>query len=414
MKRRTGRAAVTSLILVAVTASLSAGPQQPAVADARAVECGLVAPDFKAPLRLFSPEDHQTMKPACLQDRMAFYKVPGVTMALIDDNAVAWAKAYGVLEAGTTRAVTAESIFEAASATKVLTTVLALRLVERGVLDLDRDVNAYLKSWKVPAGPLSAAQPVTLRLLLTHRAGINRPDGGFRFSGDRPPALQQVLAGAPPALNQGVVVERAPGSSHSYSNIGFLVVQLVLEEATGKSYAQLARELVFAPLGMTASNVTHPLSPDWRARWGVPHDEKGVAHSRSQMPNAVAHGGLVASASDLARLAIEIGLAYQGRSTRLLSKRSAELMLTKATEFDAGFGLPLGQGLGVMLLGGGETLHFLHPGGNDPGANCWVIMSPVTGKGAVIMTNAAAGEALMLEIMASIAHHGAWPDLSRR
>ena len=69
------------------------------------------------------------------------------------------------------------------------------------------------------------------------------------------------------------------------------------------------------------------------------------------MPNAVAHGGLVTSASDLARLAIEIGLAYQGRSTRLLSKRSAELMLTRAAEFNAGFGVPLGQGLGVMLLG---------------------------------------------------------------
>ena len=168
---------------------------------------------------------------------MAFYKVPGVTMALIDGNAIAWAKAYGVLEAGTTRAVTADSVFEAASATKVLTTVLALRLVERGVLDLDRDVNAYLKSWKVPAGPLTAAQPVTLRLLLTHRAGINRPDKGLPFDTAHPPTLGDVVAGRAPATNQGVVVERAPGSGHSYSNIGFLVVQLVLEEATGKSYA---------------------------------------------------------------------------------------------------------------------------------------------------------------------------------
>jgi hypothetical protein len=112
--------------------------------------------------------------------------------------------------------------------------------------------------------------------------------------------------------------------------------------------------------------------------------------------------------------AIECGLAYQGRSTRLLSKRSAELMLTKAAEFTPGFGVPVGQGLGVMLLGEGRTLHFLHPGGNDPGANCWVIMSPVTGKGAVIMTNAAPGGALMLELLASIAHHGGWPDLSQR
>lgn len=281
------------------------------------------------------------------------------------------------------------------------------------MLDLDRDVNAYLKSWKVPTGPLTAAQPVTLRLLPTHRAGINRPDKGLPFDTAHPPTLGDVVAGRAPAINQGVVVERAPGSGHSYSNIGFLLVQLVLEQATGKSYPQLARELVFAPFGMDASTVAHPLAPEWRARWGVPHDEKGAPHARNQMPTAVAHGGLVTSPSDLARLAIEIGLAYQGRSTRLLSKRSAELMVTRAAEFNAGFGVPLGQGLGVMLLGSGATLHFLHPGGNDPGANCWVIMSPATGKGSVVMTNAAAGEALMLEILASIAHQNGWPDLSR-
>jgi len=414
VKRRTTLAVATALALVAMTAWLSAGQQQPAAADARAIECGLIAPDFKAPLRIFSPDYYRTQKPACLQDRMTSYKVPGVTIALIDGWRIAWSRTYGVLEAGTTRAVTADSIFEAASATKVLTTVLVLRLVERGVLDLDRDVNAYLKSWNVPAGPLTAAQPVTLRLLLTHRAGINRPDKGLPFDAAHPPTLGDVVAGRPPATNQGVVVERAPGSGHSYSNIGFLVVQLVLEETTGKSYAQLARELVFAPLKMDASTVTHPLAPEWRSRWGVPHDEEGVAHVRTQMPDAVAHGGLVTSASDMARLALEIGLAHQGKSTRVLSKRSAELMLTRTADFDPGFGVPLGQGLGVMLLGDGRTLHFLHPGGNDPGANCWVIMSPVTGQGAVIMTNAAAGEALMLELLASIAHHGAWPDLSKR
>lgn len=389
---------------------------QPAAAQDifKAIECGLVPPDFKAPLRLFSPTYYAEQKPACLADRMAFYKVPGVTMTVIEDNRIAWSRAYGVLEAGTTRAVTPDSVFEAASATKMLTTVIALRLVEKGVLDLDRDVNQYLRSWKVPAGPLTAAQPVTLRLLLTHRAGINRPAKGLPFDPAHPPTLGQVLAGVPPALNQGVVVERAPGSEHRYSNIGFLIVQRVLEEATGKTYPQLARELVFEPLGMKSSTVTHPLAPGWRARWGVPHDEDGAPHSRTQLPGAVAHGGLVTSASDLARLAVEISLAWQGRSTRLLSRRSAELMLTRAGEFDAGFGAPIGQGLGVMLLGEGGTLHFLHPGGNDPGANCWVIASPTTGKGAVIMTNAAAGEALMLEILASIARAGSWPDLSQR
>jgi CubicO group peptidase (beta-lactamase class C family) len=293
--------------------------------------------------------------------------------------------------------------------------VVTLKLAERGIVDLDQDVNGYLRSWKVPAGPTASSQPVTLRLLLTHRAGINRPGKGLPFDDQRIPTLMQVLAGTPPAINQGVVVERVPGSRYQYSNIGFLIVQQVLEEATGKPFLLLAKELVFSPLNLKSSTLSHPLKGDWNSRWGVPHDENGVPHARNQLPNAVAHGGLVATPSDLARLAIEIGLAYQGRSNRLISKRSAEMMLAKAADIDPReFGGPVGQGLGVMLLGGGRTLHFLHPGGNDPGANCWVIASPATGKGAVVMTNGAAGEALMLEVLASIAHQYHWPDLAKQ
>jgi hypothetical protein len=88
MKKRATHTVITVLILVAVSAWLSAGQQQPAAADVRAIECGLIAPDLKAPLRILSPDYYKTMKPACLQDRMAFYKVPGVTMALMAGNAI--------------------------------------------------------------------------------------------------------------------------------------------------------------------------------------------------------------------------------------------------------------------------------------------------------------------------------------
>lgn len=409
----TGVAVAVALVLQAV-----ASPRGVAAStgddERREIECGLVAPDFKAPLRIFSPEYYAAQKRGCLADRMAFYKVPGVAMALIDGTRVAWSRGYGVLEAGTRRAVTPESVFEAASATKMLTAVIVLRLVERGTLELDRNVNEYLKSWKVPPGPAGATQPVTLRLLLTHQAGINRPAKGLPFDDAHPPTLTQVLSGTAPATNQGVVVDRAPGSGHAYSNIGYLVIQQVVQDATGKRYEELAREFVFQPLGMMSSTLAHPLAREWRARWGVPHDEAGVAHARPLMPGAVAHGGLVTSASNLATLAAEIALASQGRSTRLLSKRSAEMMLTRAADFDMGLSAPIGQGLGVMLLGQGPSLHFLHPGGNDPGANCWVIASPATGKGVVVMTNAAPGEALMLEVLASVAHAGGWPDLSQQ
>lgn len=78
--------------------------------DARAVQCGLVPPDFKARLRIFSPEYYRIQKTACLQDRMAFYTVPGVTIALIDGGRIAWTSEHGVLEAGTNRRVVRDSV----------------------------------------------------------------------------------------------------------------------------------------------------------------------------------------------------------------------------------------------------------------------------------------------------------------
>jgi CubicO group peptidase (beta-lactamase class C family) len=124
----------------------------------------------------------------------------------------------------------------------------------------------------------------------------------------------------------------------------------------------------------------------------------------------VAQGGLVTTPSDLARFAIELMRAYQGKSRRVLSQNMTRLMFQKELDLDPEIlGFPMGEGLGVLLRGTGQDLSFLHPGDNFPGASCWLVGFPAQGKGAVIMTNGAKGNLLAMELLASIGKEYKWP-----
>ncbi len=121
---------------------------------------------------MFQPDSTQLANPGRLADRMAYYKVPGVSMAVVHNNRIEWARAYGTMDANTGEPVTNETIFEAASTSKFLTAVMALHFVQKGLIELDRDVNDYLKTWQVSENQFTEEEKVTLRRLLTHQAGL--------------------------------------------------------------------------------------------------------------------------------------------------------------------------------------------------------------------------------------------------
>ena len=366
----------------------------------RNVENGLVAlnPD---PAVSADPEPKVT-----LSERMACCRVAGLSVAVVQDGEIEWVKEYGLASAEGGSPVTAETRFEAGSTTKLLTSVLTLRRVEQGQLDLDEDVNAYLRSYQIPEDDFTREQAVTLRLLLTHQSGL--PSGGFSWEEGSVPSLVQVVQGQAPAQNHAAVVEFVPGARWQYSNLGYVLIQLLLEDVTGTPFAQLAQEEAFEPLGMASSTLVYPLEAG--VEEAVPHDAEGKAHPPAMHPTALAQGGLMTTSSDLARFAIELADAYQGRSSRILSQTMVRRMFHAELSLDpAILGVPLGQGLGVFLRGQAPDFSFLHPGGNDPGATCWLEAFPASGQGAAIITNGAKGDLLSLEILAAIAEEYGWP-----
>jgi len=156
-----------------------------------------------------------------------------VSIAVINNSKIEWAKGYGTLVAGGPAPVDAASIFQAASTTKLLVSAMALHYVEKGRFDLDKDINTYLQSWKIPENEFTAKK----RSRSADSSPISRSQsagGGFSREEGSVPTLVQVLKGEKPATNQPAVVEFEPGSRWEYSNFDFVVIQLLLEEALGK------------------------------------------------------------------------------------------------------------------------------------------------------------------------------------
>ncbi|RMG49542.1 MAG: serine hydrolase [Acidobacteria bacterium] len=340
-------------------------------------------------------------RPMNLIERMKHYRVPGVSIAVINQGTVEWARGYGVVEAGSHRPVTPETLFQAASISKPVTAMAALFLVQQGKLSLDGDVNAALVSWKVPENEYTAREKVTLRRLLSHSAGLTVH--GFRgyAQGEPLPTLRDILDGRPPANSPPIRVTAVPGQQWRYSGGGYCVVQQLLMDITGKPFPELMRSTVLDRLGMTHSTYQQPLPAEWARQAASGHRSDGApVKGRWHTYPEMAAAGLWTTAADLARFAIEIQRAWRGESHKVLSRRMIRQMLTPQKDR---------VGLGLFLRGEGQRLRFYH-GGSNAGFRCFLTAYVATGQGAVVMTNSDNGQPLAMEIIRSIAREYGWPD----
>jgi CubicO group peptidase (beta-lactamase class C family) len=423
MPRRAGipALAIEALAIALALALLLGGCGQPVLDRAGAVEAriqrvenGLIAVTADGEIELGDPKT--------LAERMEHYGVPGVSIAVINDGQIEWAKGYGVLEAGGEEPVTADSLFHAGSIAKPVSAAAALALVERGLLDLDDDVNHKLVSWQVPENEYTAEEKVTLRRLLSHSSGLidgfamrSSSDPEYNWGstpeGEAPSVtIQQLLEAQPPADEGSPTrVTRVPGTAYQYSNLGYGVVQLLMEDVTQQPFSELMQETVLGPLGMTSSTFEQPLPEELRDRATTEHYVNGQPFEgkRHHFP-LLASGGLWTTPSDLARFVLEIMRARDGGSDLLLSQEMAGEMLTSQIEVDESF-LSDSYGLGFDLADSGREFRFVHTGGTW-GSTCLLWVHPETGQGAVIMTNSASGEgAIRLEILLSLAAEYGWP-----
>jgi CubicO group peptidase (beta-lactamase class C family) len=339
-------------------------------------------------------------KRTSLADRMAELKIPGVSIAVINDGRIEWAKGYGVLEAGGA-AVDQDSMFQACSISKPLSATGVLVLVERGLLDLDQPVNERLVSWKLPENEHTKEHPVTARWLLSHRAGTTVHGFPGYPVGAPLPTLQQILDGVLPANTAPVRVEKTPGAQFQYSGGGTMIIQQLIEDTTRRRFADFVRETVLDPLGLTRSTYQQPLPQRLAGNAATGHRNDGTPLEGNWfvLPELAA-AGLWTTPSDLARWAIELQLIYNGQPERMLSQRMAREMLTVQGDGPTG--------LGPFLAGDEHALRFSH-GGSNQGYRCDLVAYAGRGQGAVVMTSSDAGDRICWEILNGIADVYGWP-----
>ncbi len=336
-----------------------------------------------------------------LADRMAELNVPGVSIAVVNDGRIEWARGYGVLEKDGPP-VSAETLFQACSISKVIAATAALVLVDRGLLDLDQPVNERLTSWQLPENEHTDGHPVTLRWLLSHRAGTTVSGVPAYEAGTAVPTMRETLDGLPPATNAPVRVEHQPGALFQYSGGGITIVQQLIEDVIERPYADFVNDVVFPPLGMSHSVYEHPLSGALARNAATAHRSDGTALAGGWfLQPQLAAAGLWTTPSDLAQWAIGIERCYSGEAKRPLSQRMTRNMLTLQGDGPTG--------LGLYLAGEGDPLRFFH-GGSNEGYRCELVAYASLGQGAAIMTNSDSGDRLSREVLNGIADVYDWPD----
>jgi CubicO group peptidase (beta-lactamase class C family) len=339
-------------------------------------------------------------------DKLKEMKIPGLSVAVVKGFAVHWAKGYGVRDSRTGEPVTEETLFQVASITKTISAIVTLRLVQDGILDLDRNVNDYLKSWKVPENEWTKIEKVTLRRILSHTAGLTV--SGFRgyAEGEPVPTIIQVLDGVPPANNGPVRVERVPGSGFKYSGGGYTILQVLLEDVTGRPLPELAAEHVFKPAGMTRSAICLCSAPSLESQAALGHSKDGAPFKGYTF----LQGGsgcceLWTTPSDLARLVIALQKSLRGDAGALLSQSTARKMMDADTQS--------GAGLGIFIRRFGDAAYFNHDGGNV-GFVSRFLGHPDKGYGLAIVINTDSQGTMIRDLTGAVGSVYDWEGFAKK
>ena len=351
--------------------------------------------------RIEGPRDAPT-----LQQVMERSHVPGVSVAVIKDFEIHWAKGYGIADVEARTAVAADTLFQAASISKPIAAMAAMRAVQDGRFRLDDDINTLLESWKLPDSEFTRGHAVTPRALMSHTSGLG---DGFGFPGYHPaaprPTLVEIMNGSKPSNVGPVLMERPPFTAMKYSGGGVTLMQLAMTDLLGRPYAEMMQAVVLGPLGMSDSTYEQPLPEARDRRAARAHNREGKAmDAKWHVYPEQAAAGLWTTPTDLARFAIDIQKTALGRSSRVLTRASVLEMLT-----------PVGVGdfaVGLTVMKMGQGWYFGH-GGSNWGFQCDFIAHRIKGYGVAIMTNADGGRPVINEIRDRVAAAYGWDSLDK-
>lgn len=335
-----------------------------------------------------------------LQERMNFYKIKGISIAIIKNFKIEWARGYGWADSAENRLVTASTLFQAASISKSLNALGMLKLAQNKSIDINTDINSYLSSWKFPYDSVSKGKKITIANLLSHTGGLNISgfDGYTKI--DSIPNIIQILNGKNPANNDAVKSIFEPNLKYKYSGGGTTISQLIIEDVSGENYAAYMESNVLKPIGMQNSFYTNTTSKSKLKLLATGYNgEKEVAMKYHIYPEKAA-AGLWTNPTELSKCVIEIQKSLLGKSNKILPQKMITQMLTPY--------LDSSSALGVFIDEKGSAKYFRHGGVNE-GFTSLYVGNMKNGYGAVVMCNST-DKTILYEILNSIATVYKWEN----
>ena len=363
---------------------------------------------------------------AGIERRLQETGLPGVSIAVVTNDNLACYGAIGLADKATGERLSNGHMMQACSISKFVSAIITLRVAEMYKVDLDADINNYLTSWHMPHAPKdggtadaevvnawpgnSNPKPVSLRSLLCHQAGLLDPDDSFDSlaPGETAPTLLEILSGQTRLLPQSLVPTSVPYERFAYSDAGYCVIEQVLQDITEMSFVRLAEELLFGPLGLSASEcrVEQPLQPLQPQQSSQPSQPTQSPQSHqpgsASMQIAVAKGhtaggevlaigepaypylaaaGLWCTASAYARILLEVMQAMEGCG-KVLTPALAKDLFTE----------PGAKHIGLGNFSSGLAKNpFVYALGWGKGFQCEFRMWPEEASGCIVMINANPG-----------------------
>ncbi|MFC2160951.1 serine hydrolase domain-containing protein [Acidobacteriota bacterium] len=345
---------------------------------------------------VFEGENPEKMK---LSERMAYYKVPGVSISVIDNFKIEWAKGYGVTQTNSQNPVTFETIFQATSISQAVTASGVLALASQRKMGLDININDFLQSWKIPDNQFTQKDKVTIRRLLSRNSGLVPLEYEGVESIEDKGSLQQILNGEK-TENPPVYIANIPGTELEFSEAGYAILENLIQDITEQSFSDFMTEVILNPLKMDQSSFASLLPEPLYVDAACGHDREGFpVKGKGFIYPVTAASGLWTTPSDLATFSIALMSSALGNSQSVFEPELARSMLS----------IHVGnQGLGFFIADEGDNLHFYIRGKNK-GFSCFLVVYPVKGQGVVIMTNSENGEYLIDEILRAVSEAYKWP-----
>lgn len=310
-------------------------------------------------------------------------KAIGVSIALIDNYEIVWAKGFGITKINTRDSVTTETLFQVASITKPITAMTVMKKVQDNSISMTGDIDKQLISWHIPDNNFSKKNPITVKNLLSHTAGVSNSQFLGYHPNDRLPTVVQALNAEAPAQNEKVKIVSKPGSVFSYSNCGYWILALLLEDIEKKEFKKIIKEEVLTPLEMTNSTFDTHLPNEQFKSIAFGHLSKNkVIEQKYYIYEPTSAGGLWSTPRDIANFLIEMQASLKGQSNKIINENNSNLMVTTVQKY---------YGLGFSREVRGTGVKFFGHDGHNMGYISSMLGSMEKGFGVVILTNSENG-----------------------